>query len=127
MSYFLGVDIGSVNAKLALIDEKGGVVEFDTEETGSGPRAPVSSIIARLVAIFNLEDIVAASVSGSGRAVIPKNLVGWNTAAHWQLAPGCFIVTPTLKLSYKMEDFASLALKSRGTPSQEICYESLGV
>jgi activator of 2-hydroxyglutaryl-CoA dehydratase len=83
MSYFLGVDVGSVNAKLALIDEKGGFVEFDTEETGSSPRAAVSSIIARLGERFNLEDIVAAGVSGSGRAVIPKNLAGWNTAAHW--------------------------------------------
>ena len=48
MSYFLGVDIGSVNAKLALIDENGGVVEFDTEKVTSSPRAAVSSLITRL-------------------------------------------------------------------------------
>ena len=48
MSYFLGVDIGSVNAKLALIDENGGVIEFDTEKVSSSPRAAVSSLIARL-------------------------------------------------------------------------------
>jgi activator of 2-hydroxyglutaryl-CoA dehydratase len=76
MSYFLGVDIGSVNAKLALIDENGGVVEFDTEKVISSPRAAVSSLIARLGERFNLKDIVAAGVSGSGRAVIPKEL-GW--------------------------------------------------
>ena len=48
MSYFLGVDIGSVNAKLALIDENGGVIEFDIEKVSSSPRAAVSSLIARL-------------------------------------------------------------------------------
>jgi predicted CoA-substrate-specific enzyme activase len=76
MSYFLGVDIGSVNAKLALVDENGGVVEFDTEKVISSPRAAVSELIARLGERFNLEEIVAAGVSGSGRAVIPKEL-GW--------------------------------------------------
>ena len=48
MSYFLGVDIGSVNAKLALIDENGGVAQFDTEKVISSPRAAVSPLIARL-------------------------------------------------------------------------------
>ena len=48
MSYFLGVDIGSVNAKLALIDENGKVVQFDTEKVISSPRAAVSPLIARL-------------------------------------------------------------------------------
>jgi len=76
MGYYLGVDIGSVNAKLALIDENGRVVQFDTEKVTSSPRAAVSSLIARLGERFNLEDIVAAGVSGSGRAVIPKEL-GW--------------------------------------------------
>ena len=71
MSYFLGVDIGSVNAKLALIDENGGVIEFDTEKVISSPRAAVSSLIARLGKGFNLKEIIAAGVSGSGRGVIP--------------------------------------------------------
>jgi len=76
MVYYLGVDIGSVNAKLALIDENGRVVQFDTEKVSSGPKAAVGSLIARLGERFNLEEIVAAGVSGSGRAVIPKEL-GW--------------------------------------------------
>jgi predicted CoA-substrate-specific enzyme activase len=76
MGYYLGVDIGSVNAKLALIDENGRVVQFDTEKVTSSPRAAVSSLIARLGEGFNLKEIIAAGVSGSGRAVIPKEL-GW--------------------------------------------------
>ena len=74
MSYFLGVDIGSVNAKLALIDENGRVVKFDTEKVISSPRAAVSTLVARLSERFNLEEIVVGGVSGFGRAVIPKEL-----------------------------------------------------
>jgi len=76
MGYYLGVDIGSVNAKLALIDEKGRVVQFDTEKVTASPRAAVNSLIAKLGEKFNLKEIIAAGVSGSGRAVIPKEL-GW--------------------------------------------------
>jgi predicted CoA-substrate-specific enzyme activase len=76
MSYFLGVDIGSVNAKLALINENAKVIQFDTEKVISSPRTAVSALFARLGERFDLEDIVAAGVSGSGKAVIPKEL-GW--------------------------------------------------
>src|SRR4030043_445866 len=76
MGYYLGVDVGSVNVKLALIDEKGGVIQFDTEKVTSSPRAAVSSLIARLGQKLNLQEIIAAGVSGSGRGVIPEEL-GW--------------------------------------------------
>jgi predicted CoA-substrate-specific enzyme activase len=76
MGYYLGVDIGSVNAKLSLIDEDGRAVQFDTEKVTSSPRAAVTSLIGRLGERFNLEQIVAAGVSGSGKGVIPKEL-GW--------------------------------------------------
>ncbi|MBE0431090.1 MAG: hypothetical protein IBX67_04610 [Dehalococcoidia bacterium] len=76
MGHYLGVDVGSVNAKLALIDENGRVVRFDTERVSSSPRATVSSLIARLGDVCDLKTIVAAGVSGSGRAVIPGEL-GW--------------------------------------------------
>lgn len=61
MRYFLGVDIGSVNAKLSLIDEDGRVVQFDAEKVSSNSRATVTSLIARLGETFNLEQIVAAT------------------------------------------------------------------
>ncbi len=61
MRYFLGVDIGSVNAKLSLIDEDGRVVQFDAEKVSSSSMATVTSLIARLGETFNLEQIVAAT------------------------------------------------------------------
>jgi predicted CoA-substrate-specific enzyme activase len=161
MGYYLGVDIGSVNAKLALIDENGRVVQFDTEKVSSSPRAAVSSLIARLGEGFNLKEIIAAGVSGSGRAVIPKEL-GWTEYSSslaiasgllhrypdvktiiqiggqstlvmeledglkkpWKVASnplcaagtGRFLEQQAYRIGISMEDFASLALKCKGTP-----------
>jgi predicted CoA-substrate-specific enzyme activase len=161
MSYFLGVDIGSVNAKLALVDENGKVVQFDTEKVISSPRAAVSELIARLGEGFNLEEIVSAGVSGSGRAVIPKEL-GWTEYSSslaiasgllhryadvktiiqiggqstlvieleddlkkpWKVesnplcaaGTGRFLEQQAYRIGISMEDFASLALKCKGTP-----------
>jgi activator of 2-hydroxyglutaryl-CoA dehydratase len=160
MNYYLGVDIGSVNAKLALIDEKARVVQFDTEKVTSSPRAAVSSLIARLGEGFNLKEIIAAGVSGSGRAVIPKEL-GWTEYSSslsiasgllhrypdvktviqiggqstlvieledglrkpWKVASnplcaagtGRFLEQQAYRIGISMEDFASLALKFKGT------------
>ena len=72
MNYSLGVDIGSVNAKLSLIEDSGRVVQLDSEKITSNPKVAVNSLIARLGEKFNLEQIVTAGVSGSGKAVIPK-------------------------------------------------------
>jgi predicted CoA-substrate-specific enzyme activase len=76
MGHYLGVDIGSVNAKLALVDENGKVVRLDTEKVTSSPRAAVASLISRLGEGLDLKEVSAAGVSGSGRDVIPNEL-GW--------------------------------------------------
>jgi predicted CoA-substrate-specific enzyme activase len=77
MGYYLGVDIGSVNAKLTLIDENGKAIHLDTEKVTASPRAAVNSLLTRLGEKINLKDITAAGVSGSGKGVIPKEL-GWS-------------------------------------------------
>jgi len=111
MSYFLGVDIGSVNAKLALIDENGGVVQFDTEKVISSPRAAVSSLIARLGERFNLEEIVAAGVSGSGRAVIPKEL-GWTEySSSLAIASGLLHRYPDVKTIIQIGGQSTLVIE----------------
>ncbi len=74
MGYYLGVDIGSVNSRLALVNEKGEVVRLDTERVSSGPRTAINALIARLGEQLDLNDIIAAGVSGSGREAIPAEL-----------------------------------------------------
>ena len=76
MNYYLGVDIGSVNAKLLLIDESGSIIRIGTERITVNPKVAVNSLLAGLGEKFKLEEIVAAGVSGSGKAVVPREF-GW--------------------------------------------------
>jgi len=76
MRYFLGIDVGSVNSKLSLINENRNIVYLDTEKLSSGPRSTVKSLVARLAEKIDLQEIVGAGVSGSGRTAISKEL-GW--------------------------------------------------
>src|SRR4030042_1207901 len=74
MDYLLGVDMGSVNAKLSLLDDGDRILRLDIEKVTSSPRAALNSLISRLARDFNLEHITSVGVTGSGRAVIPKEL-----------------------------------------------------
>jgi len=74
MAYLLGIDIGSVNAKLSLIDDGDRILRLDIEKVTSSPRAALNLLISRLAEDFNLEEVASAGVSGSGRTVIPKEL-----------------------------------------------------
>jgi len=97
MGYFLGLDIGSVNSKISLIDENGKIVQFDTEKISTGPRAAVSSLIARLGEGFNLDQVVAAGVSGSGKGVIPKELEWAEYSSPLAIASGLLHLHPDVK------------------------------
>jgi activator of 2-hydroxyglutaryl-CoA dehydratase len=111
MSYFLDVDIGTVNAKLALIEENGGVVEFDTEKVSSNSRVAVSSLIARLGGRVNLKDIIAAGVSGSGRAAIPKEL-GWTEySSSLAIASGLLHRYPDVKTIIQIGGQSTLVIE----------------
>jgi predicted CoA-substrate-specific enzyme activase len=79
MTYSLGVDIGSVNAKIVLIDENINIVHSDIERTISGPITALKTLVDRLYKKFNIDDINSAGVSGVGKTVIPDEL-GW---AHY--------------------------------------------
>ncbi|MBM2831814.1 MAG: putative CoA-substrate-specific enzyme activase [Dehalococcoidia bacterium] len=70
----LGLDIGSVNVKLSLIEEDGKVVHLAVEKIASNARDAVNSLLAVLGEKFDLGRIAAAGVSGSARDVIPKEL-----------------------------------------------------
>jgi activator of 2-hydroxyglutaryl-CoA dehydratase len=111
MSYYLGVDIGSVNAKLALIDEKGKAVHLDTEKVTSSPRAAVSWLITRLGEKFNLKEVIAAGVSGSGKGVIPKEL-GWTEySSSLAIASGLFRRYPDVKTIVQISGQSTLVIE----------------
>jgi predicted CoA-substrate-specific enzyme activase len=72
MAYLLGTDIGSVNARLALIDEAGRILKLDIEKVISSPRVALNTLITRLASDFELEQVVSAGITGSGSHVVPK-------------------------------------------------------
>jgi len=110
MSYFLGLDIGSVNAKLSLIDENGDIAQLDTEKITSTARSGVSSLIARLSDGFDLEEIVAAGVSGSGKAVIPKELDWAEYSSSLSIASGLLHCHPDAKTIVHIGGQSSLVI-----------------
>ncbi|MEN8613855.1 acyl-CoA dehydratase activase, partial [Dehalogenimonas sp. THU2] len=73
MGYYLGLDIGSVNVKLCLVDEEGRVVKRDTEKIASDARSAASALLGRLEQI---DSVIGASASGSGKGIIPEEW-GW--------------------------------------------------
>ena len=97
MNYFLGLDIGSINTKLVLINEDCSLADLDTEKITSSPKAAVASLISRLDKKFNLAEIVSAGVSGSGRSVIPKELNWSEYSSSLAIASGLLHFHPDAK------------------------------
>ncbi|MDP2719022.1 MAG: BadF/BadG/BcrA/BcrD ATPase family protein, partial [Dehalococcoidia bacterium] len=97
MKYFLGLDIGSVNAKLALIDESGNTVHKGIEKISSSPLSAVNSLVAGLSNSYDLNDIVSAGVSGCGDTIIPEEL-SWSVfTSPFAIAAGVLHYHPEAK------------------------------
>ena len=76
MKYLLGIDIGSVNAKLALLSQAGEIQHLDSERIVSNPRIAVNALFGRLKGEFDPEQIASIGVSGSGKNAVPESC-GW--------------------------------------------------
>ncbi len=111
MGYFLGLDIGSVNAKLALIDEEASVVHLGIEKITSSPNAAYASFISKLGEKFNLEEIIAAGVSGSGRSVIPKELNWSEYSSSLAIASGLLHFHPDARTIIQIGGQSSLVIE----------------
>ena len=94
MSYYLALDIGSVNVKLCLIDEDGKVVKLDIEKITANARSAVNSLLVRL---GDLSEIVAVGVSGSGKAVIPEEFHWGEYSSSLAIASGLLSRHPDAK------------------------------
>ncbi len=88
MNYFLGLDIGSINARLSLIDENDRVVRRDIEKITANATVAVNSLIARLEKQFRLDRIVSAGVSGSGKSIIPGEFNWTQYSSSLSIASG---------------------------------------
>ena len=76
MKNYLGLDIGSINVKLSLVDENGLNLYADAERIVCNTRETVNLLLNRLNQSYRLEEIASVGLSGSGKTTIPKEY-------HW--------------------------------------------
>jgi len=76
MAYSLGMDVGSVSAKIVIIDDAGMAVHFDSERIVSNPRKAAAVLLKRLFDRISFDGITGAGITGTGNAVVSDNL-GW--------------------------------------------------
>jgi predicted CoA-substrate-specific enzyme activase len=111
MKYFLGVDIGSISVKCALVDEKGQTCHLNSQKIISSPKVAVNSLLDELNQQYPLEEIVSAGVSGSGKAIIPHEF-GWSEySSSLALASGLLHGHPEAKSIIQIGGQSSLVIE----------------
>ncbi|HLC23141.1 MAG TPA: BadF/BadG/BcrA/BcrD ATPase family protein, partial [Dehalococcoidia bacterium] len=110
MKYSLGVDIGSVNAKLALVAEDGKPVLLDVEKVFSGPRAALDALLSRLGDWVDFRDVATAGTSGCGSDVIPKGLNWTEYSSSLAIAAGVLRAHPEARTIISIGGQSSLVI-----------------
>ncbi|MDD5093309.1 MAG: acyl-CoA dehydratase activase [Dehalococcoidia bacterium] len=111
IKYFLGLDVGSVNAKLVLVDERCTPIHEDTERVTIGPKAAISTLLSRLSKRVPLEQIAAAGVSGSGKSVIPEDLNWTQYSSPLAIISGILNSYPDAKTIIQIGGQSSLVIE----------------
>src|SRR4030066_1451529 len=114
MAYSLGIDIGSVNAKLALIDNDDRVALLDSEKVTSSAKAAVASLIARLANGFSLGDIHTVAISGSTVAVVSEGLAWPEYSSSLSIASGILHYHPEAKTIMQIGGESSFVMEMGG-------------
>lgn len=111
MSLYLGLDIGSINVKMALIDEQGYISHLDIEKVTTGPRDSVVALLSRLSDEYSLEGITAVGVSGSGKVSIPDELNWLQYSSSLSIASGVLHFHPDAKTIIMIGGQSSLVIE----------------
>ncbi|MBM4446073.1 MAG: hypothetical protein FJ023_01810 [Chloroflexi bacterium] len=111
MGYVLGLDVGSVNVKLALTDAHGSIIKLDTEKIISSPKVAVNSLITRLSEKVNLGQIVSAGISGSGKTVIPEEFNWSEYSSSLSIASGLLHCHPDAKTIIQIGGQSSIVIQ----------------
>jgi predicted CoA-substrate-specific enzyme activase len=77
MKYTLGLDIGSISVKMALLDEEGKATHLDFRKIVTTPKAALNELLRTLQKEVPFEQIKSAGISGSGKGIVPADL-GWS-------------------------------------------------
>ena len=111
MAYSLGVDIGSVNAKLILTSGHSNIVWSGSQRITSSPVKTINVLISQLGEQFKLDNITSAGVSGSGKAVIPETLNWAEYSSPLAIAAGLLHYHPEAKSIIQIGGESSLIIE----------------
>ncbi len=110
MKYSLGIDVGSVNVKLCLIDDGNGIVQLDSEKIATNPKAAINTLLSRLGQAVPLDGIDSAGVSGSGRSAIPAEFNWAEYSSSLAIASGLLNLYPETKTIIQIGGQTSLVI-----------------
>ncbi len=110
MKYSLGIDVGSVNAKLCLIDDANQIVRLDSVKITTNPKAAINTLLSRLGEVVPLDQIDSAGVSGSGRGTIPAELNWAEYSSSLAIASGLLNLYPSVKTIIQIGGQTSLVI-----------------
>lgn len=77
---YLGLDVGSVNARLALVDADGRLEFLARERLYDGPASAVQRLLGAVAVRIGAERLGGATSCGTGRACV-QGLSGWQTVS----------------------------------------------
>jgi predicted CoA-substrate-specific enzyme activase len=97
MKYSLGIDIGSISVKLALVDESGQVVHLVSRKVLSNPKDTLNSLLSDLEPKVQLKSISAVGLSGSGKAIVPPDYLWPEYSSSLAIASGLLQIDPAVK------------------------------
>jgi len=110
MKYFLGLDIGSINAKLALVDETGKILQQNSKKIISNPQAAVNKMLEELDRQYPLDQITGIGVSGSGKAIVPRDYAWASYSSSLAIASGLLPDYPQARSIIQIGGQSSLAI-----------------
>ena len=111
MSYFLGIDIGSVSVKIALIDETGKVFQLNSQKITSNPRETTNDLFSGLSLKYDLKEIAAVGISGSGKAIVPEDFRWAEYSSSLAIASGLLQSHPDARTIIQIGGQSSLVIE----------------
>ncbi len=94
MKYKLGLDIGSISVKLALLGDTGKVIRLDTRKISTHPITALNSLLTDLSCVVPLDEIASVGISGSGKAVVPPGFLWTEYSSSLAIAAGLLHFNP---------------------------------
>ena len=133
MHYYLGVDIGSISVKTAIVDGSGCVVAVGSEKIVTSPRDAINRLISGLGKRVEAKQIRSVGLSGSGKGIVPAEF-GWTQySSSLAIASGLLPDHPNARSIIQIGGQSSLVIElERGlerpwkTASNPLCAAGTG-